>query len=328
MNLVELAAPIVGVVAACKATGFSRATWYRRGKPHCTPRPRRSGRELSSEERQLVRDILHEDRFVDKAPAEVYATLLDKGQYVCSIRTMYRILKADGELRERRNQRRHPTYRKPELLAERPNEVWSWDITRLLGPQKWTYFQLYLILDIYSRYVVGWMVAHQESADLAEELIATTCARQNITNDQLTLHADRGSSMTSRSVANLLADLGVTKTHSRPSVSDDNPYSESHFKTLKYRPGFPERFGCIEDARVHIAAFVAWYNQEHYHSGINLLTPHDLHYGLAQARLDARDAVLQAAHWRHPVRFVRGVPTAGAVPKAAWINPPTSSSAP
>jgi putative transposase len=239
---------------------------------------------------------------------------------------MYRILSENAEVRERRDQLRHPAYSAPELLAEQPNQVWSWDITKLLGPQKWSYYHLYVILDIFSRYIVGWMIATRESATLAETFIETTCERQHIEPGQLTIHADRGTSMKSKAVALLLADLGVTNTHSRPHVSDDNPYSESNFKTMKYRPGFPERFGSIEDARAHVAAFVDWYNREHHHGGISLLTLHDVHYGLAQARVDARDTVLGAAYQAHPERFVRGRPSASPAPTAAWINPPKTTS--
>jgi putative transposase len=269
-----------------------------------------------------VLDVLHEPRFMDLAPAEVYATLLDEGIYLCAERTMYRILAAQGEVRERRVQRRHPVYQAPELLATAPNQLWSWDITKLKGPAKWSYFHLYVLLDVFSRFVVGWMVAHRESATLAERLIATSCARQGIRREQLTLHADRGSSMTSKTVALLLADLGVTKTHSRPHVSNDNPYSEAQFKTLKYRPGFPERFGSLQDARAYAAVFFAWYNHHHRHSGIGLLTPADVHFGLAEERREQRTAVLRAAYEATPERFVRQLPRPPALPAAAWINPP------
>jgi putative transposase len=282
----------------------------------------RSPRALSAAERHQVLEVLHEPRFVDKAPAEVYATLLDEDRYLCSERTMYRILEEAGEVRERRDQLRHPSYNAPQLLATQPNELWSWDITKLLGPAKWTYFYLYVILDVFSRYVVGWMVAEQELATLAHELIEQTCQRQQIQRDQLTLHADRGSSMTSKTVALLLADLGVTKTHSRPHVSDDNPFSESQFKTLKYRPGFPDRFGSIEHSRTHCREFFEWYNNEHRHSGIGLLTPHDVHYGLVQERLEQRARVLAAAHAAHPERFVQGAPRPQRPPTAVWINKP------
>ena len=286
--------------------------------PSARPHPR----ALSVAERAAVLDRLHAPRFQDAAPAAVYATLLDEGTYLASERTMYRLLAAEGETRPRRDQLVHPTYARPELLATAPNQVWSWDITKLLGPAKWTYFYLYVILDIYSRYVVGWMVAHREQADLAERLIAETLVKQDIPAGQLTLHADRGSSMTSKPVAFLLADLGVTKTHSRPHVSNDNPYSESQFKTLKYRPGFPDRFASIEQARAFCQDFFRWYNAEHRHSGIGLLAPEVVHHGQAQDAYDARAQVLAAAYAAHPERFVRQAPRPPQLPTAAWINPP------
>jgi len=277
---------------------------------------------LSAEETRAVLDVLHEDRFADLAPAQVYATLLDEQRYLCSERTMYRVLAANHESRERRDQLVHPRYAAPELLATRPNQLWSWDITKLRGPTKWSYFYLYVIIDVFSRYVVGWMIAPRESATLAERLIGETCARYGIQPGQLTVHADRGSSMRSKLVAQLLADLGVTKTHSRPHVSNDNPFSEAGFKTLKYRPDFPERFGCIEDARAYCVDFFDWYNGDHYHSGIGLNTPEDVHYGRAQQRVDQRAAVLAAAQLAHPERFVRGAPKPPALPTAVWINKP------
>jgi putative transposase len=289
--------------------------------------PRVHPRALSAAEQAAVLDMLHSTRFQDAAPAAVYATLLDEGTYLASERTMYRLLAVEGETRPRRDQLVHPTYHKPELLATAPNQVWSWDITKLLGPAKWTYFYLYVILDIYSRYVVGWMVAQREHADLAERLIAETIAKQAVPTGQLTLHADRGSSMTSKPVAFLLADLGVTKTHSRPHVSNDNPYSESQFKTLKYRPGFPDRFASIEEARAFCQDFFRWYNAEHRHSGIGLLPPEVVHYGQAQAAYDARSQVLAAAHAAHPERFVRQAPRPPQLPTAAWINPPKPTTA-
>ena len=315
--------PRLGIAPTCAALGLPRATYYRRRRPHSAPPARRrSPRALSPRERAAVLTVLHEPRFVDLAPAEGYATLLDAGQYHCSERTMYRLLAAAHEGRERRNQLRHPRYAAPELLARRPNELWSWDITKLLGPAKWTYFYLYVMLDVFSRYVVGWMVAHGESAALAERFIHETCARQGIGRDELTIHADRGAAMTSKSVAFLLADLGVTKTHSRPHVSNDNPYSEAQFKTLKYRPAFPDRFGSIQDARAHCQVFFPWYNTEHHHSGLGLLTPHDVHFGLAEQRVAERAAVLATAYATHPERFPAGRPMPAAVPTKAWINPP------
>jgi putative transposase len=308
----------------CEALGISRATLYRRrlgSKAKKADKP--SPRALSSEEKQQVLDVLHSERFIDKAPREAYATLLDEGRYLCSIRTMYRILEDNGEVKERRDQLTHPAYKKPELLATTPNQVWSWDITKLLGPVKWTYYYLYVIMDIFSRFVVGWVVADRESASLAQNLIEQTCQKQGILPQTLTIHADRGSSMTSKPVAFLLADLGITKTHSRPHTSNDNPFSESQFKTLKYRPDFPDRFSSIEDARTFCRAFFPWYNQEHRHSGINLLTPEMLHYGKAKQVLQARERVLLKAYEAHCERFVKGAPSPGSVPETVWINPPS-----
>lgn len=326
MAAVETIAPEVGTKPACKAFGISRAGLYRRRALGATPTATRKrpvpSRALSAPERQEVLDSLHSERFQDKAPHEVYATLLDEERYLCSIRTMYRILEANAEVRERRNQLRHPAYQKPELLATGPNQVWSWDITKLLGPEKWSYFYLYVILDIFSRYVVGWMVAPCESAALAEQLIGETCAKQNIQKGQLTIHADRGSSMKSKPVAFLMADLGITKTHSRPHTSDDNPFSEAQFKTLKYRPDFPDRFGSIEDARLFCRTFFTWYNNEHKHTGINLLSPTVVHHGKAETVIASRQIVLDKAYELHPERFVRKAPQHKPMPEAVWINPP------
>jgi putative transposase len=315
----------VGTAAACRSLDIARPTFYRRLSDRTDQGPAirsKPPRTLSESERKQVLDILHTERFVDKAPIEVYATLLDEGAYHCSVRTMYRILAEAGEVRERRNQARHPSYQAPELLATAPNQVWSWDITKLRGPVKWAYYYLYVILDIFSRYVVGWMIAYRESGTLAKRLIAETCEKQNVQPGQLTIHADRGSSMKSKTVAFLLADLGVTKSHSRPYVSDDNPYSESQFKTLKYRPDFPSRFGSIQDARAFCREFFPWYNQEHRHSGIGLMTPAMVHYGKAEQVRSQRQTVLASAFDAHPERFVRGTPTPPSLPEAAWINKP------
>ena len=327
MEAVEHLAPAVGTAAACRVLGVARSRVYRaRCRTPDAPAATRStpARALSAEEQALVREVLNSERFQDCAPRQVYATLLDEGTYLCSWRTMYRILKAHAEVRDRRDQLRHPSYSKPELLATAPNQLWSWDITKLKGPATWTYYYLYVILDVYSRCIVGWMVMERECASLAEELIAESCAKQGIEPEQLTLHADRGSAMTSKTVAQLLADLGVTKTHSRPHVSNDNPYSEAQFKTMKYRPGFPEQFGSLMDARSWMRQFVAWYNHEHRHSGISLLTPASVHDGKAPAVLAARGQVLESAYRAHPERFVRGVPTTGELPSAVWINPPAA----
>ena len=324
----DIAPRVGGVLHACDALGVSRATFYRWRSPvHGPHRRKRSRRRLSDAERRAVLEVLHEERFVDRAPAEIFATLLDEGRYLASTSTMYRLLRNADEVRERRAHRHRRDFARPELLAERPNQLWSWDITKLRGPQKWRYYYLYVIIDVFSRYVVGWMIAPRESAALAEKLIEETCRRQGIQRDQLTIHADRGSSMTSKSVAFLLADLGVTKTHSRPHVSNDNPYSEANFKTLKYHVGFPGQFGSIEDARGYAGPFFDWYDNEHRHSGLAMLTPADVHFGRAKSTIAARNATLERAHLAHPERFVHGAPIAAHPPTAAWINPPTASNA-
>jgi putative transposase len=326
MTVVSELAVEVGARAACQALDLPRASYYREQcKAVCAPRisrRRTPARALGPTERETVLARLHEERFQDRSPAAVYATLLDEGEYHCSIRSMYRLLAERGESRERRDQLTHPLYQKPELLATAPNQLWSWDITKLLGPAKWTYFYLYVILDVFSRYVVGWMVAIRESAELAKRLIEESCAKQNIPAGQLTLHADRGTSMSSKPVAFLLADLGVTKTHSRPHVSNDNPYSESQFRTLKYRPEFPDRFGCIQDSRAFCQGFFRWYNEEHRHSGLGLLAPAMVHHGQAENVVRQRQTVLDTAYQLHPERFVRQAPRPAPVPTEAWINKP------
>lgn len=328
MQQAEELSKTIGMKAACAVVGIPRSSQYRVRRLRREPTRRKiSARALSSAEKEEVRQELNSQRFQDCAPREVYATLMDEARYLCSWRSMYRILSENDEVRERRNQLRHPSYSKPELLATAPNQLWSWDITKLLGPSKWTYYYLYVILDVFSRYVVGWMIAERESAALAEELIAQTCARQGIQRGQLTIHADRGSAMTSKSVALLLADLGVTKTHSRPQVSNDNPYSEAQFKTLKYRPDYPSRFGSQQDARAWANAFFDWYNCEHHHTGLALLTPADVHFNRSQGMLQKRQSVLQAAYEKTPERFVKGPPRPQALPHAVWINPPKNPQA-
>jgi len=327
MSSAQQLAQQVGIQKACKTLGIPRASYYRWLTPPASQPVNNTKHPLalSELERRLVLNMLHSDRFIDKSPGEIVPTLLDEGQYLCSERTMYRILHQELEVKERRQQTRKGHYAKPELLATMPNQVWSWDITKLLAANKWSYFYLYVILDIFSRYVVGWMVADRESSELAKYLIQRTCQKQQIPQGQLTLHADRGPSMKSKPVALLLADLGVTKTHSRPYTSDDNPYSESQFKTLKYCPQFPERFGCIEDTRTFCRAFFNWYNHEHRHSGINRLTPASLHYGYADKVLEKRNKTLAVAFSRHPERFKNKSPTAGNIPTAAWINKPNNT---
>ncbi len=314
----------LGARALCEALSEPRSSWYRSRKPRpvVSPTPR-SPRRLTDAEELRILDTLNSERFQDMAPGEAYATLLDEGVYLCSERTMYRILSRHSQnVIRRQSAPRLST--KPELLATRPNELWSWDITRLKGPVKWTYFYLYKVLDVFSRYVVGWMVAYRESAGLAQDLIAETCRKQEIIPGTLTIHADNGSSMKAGTLGQLLTDLGVAKTHSRPSVSNDNPFSESAFKTLKYRPGYPERFGSIEDARSFCREFFTWYNTEHRHSGIAMVTPENVHYHTHQDVLNARFMTLEKAYQLHPERFVKGVPKVQNVPSEVWINKPNT----
>jgi putative transposase len=324
MNAIRDLAQGVRVRNACQAFDFPRSSFYRWLRPPSVVSKDRPAPPLalSVQEKHGVLAVLNSTRFMDQAPREIYATLLDEAVYLCSVRTMYRILEDQSQLRERRDQLRHPNYRKPELLATGPNQVWSWDITKLKGPAKWTYYYLYVILDIFSRYVVGWMIAHRESAALAQKLIAQSCEKQAIAPGQLTIHADRGPSMTSKPVAFLMADLGITQTHSRPYVSNDNPFSESQFKTLKYRPDFPDRFGSQEDARTFSHPFFDWYNNRHYHSGLGLLTPADVHYGRAEIVIKERQLVLNQAFKKYPNRFKNRKPKPPAAPQQAWINKP------
>jgi putative transposase len=325
MSAVHELSAVTGLKWACESLGMPRASYYRALKAKASPRPPKrvfSPLALSADERGRVLDILRDERFVDKAPQEIHAILLDEGDYLCSWRTMYRYLHQEGEVRERRQISRHAAYAKPELLAEGPNQVWSWDITKLKGPEKWSYFYLYVILDIYSRCVVGWTVSRRESAELAQDLLSETYDKHGITPDQLTVHADRGPSMKSGLVANLLCDLGVTKTHNRPYNSNDNPYSESQFKTLKYRPSFPKNFGCLEDARAFCRSFFQWYNCEHRHSGINMLTPLTVHFGNADVVLGERNRVLQEFFKKNPARFKYNQPALKPLPQAVWINKP------
>jgi putative transposase len=320
--------PVVGVVAACMALYVNRASYYRAQKPTPARKPRpRPTRALSDDERTRVLATLDSEPFMDLAPAQVYAKLLEDGEYLCSTRTMYRVLAAAGQVRERRAQRCHPAYTKPQLVATAPNQVWSWDTTKLPGPAKGTYYTLYVILDIFSRYIVGWQVTERESAAVAQELIAACCRDQRIVREQLTVHADRGSPMVAKSTAQLYLDLGIAKSHSRPHTSNDNPYSESNFRTMKYRPEMPEQLGSLEHARQVMRVLVDWYNDDHYHIGLALLHPADVHYGRTADIVAARQRVLDDAHARHPERFVRGRPVQKSPPSAAWINPPPMTTA-
>lgn len=318
-------APSVGIARVCRALGVSRAGFYRRQKPPLlavvkdrNPSPR----ALSDAERRNILDLLNSPQFVDLAPTQIHAALLDQGTYHCSSRTMYRILHDHQEVRERRNQLQHPQYHKPELIASAPCQVWSWDITLLPGPGKGSRYHLYVILDIFSRYAVGWLLAHRECSQLAARLIRETCDKQDVKPDQLTIHSDRGPAMKSQTVAQLLAALGVIKSHSRPSISNDNPFSESQFKTFKYQPDFPDRFASYDEALAYCTEFFSWYNDHHYHSGLNMLTPASVHYGNAEQIVACRNQTLQAAFVAHPERFVRGSPTQKPPPQDVWINPP------
>jgi putative transposase len=327
MTAIEQSGIDLGTAAMCRSLDVSRASLYRSRKPEVAkepkaPRTKPHPRALDSEERQLILDTLNSERFWDHSPAEVHATLLEEQTYIGSTRTMYRVLAGADQVRERRDQLRHPSYAKPELLATAPNQVWSWDITKLKGPIKWTYFYLFVILDIFSRYVVGWMVARNETAHLAQRLIDQTCDKQNIQPGQLTIHADRGSAMRSKSVALLYSDLGIEASHSRPHVSDDNPFSEAHFRTMKYRPEFPDRFGSLQHARDICRQLFPWYNEKHHHGGLEFLTPDVVHHGRAEQVLDARHRSVLTAYAAHPERFVNGPPKRGTLPTAVWINPP------
>lgn len=331
---VQALTPRLGVEASCEVVGLPRASYYRTIAPPRPPEPKPAAkpatnpRALAPEEKQAILDYLHSERFIDRSPAEAQHTLLDEGIYLGSLRTFYRVLAENDEVRERRNQRRHPEYKKPELVATAPNQVWSWDITKLRGPAKFVYYYLYVILDIYSRYVVGWMLASRESGDLAAQLIRETCEKQGVQRDQLEIHSDRGSPMTAQPTIGLMAQLGISPSYSRPHVSNDNPFSESQFKTLKYHAGFPGRFGCIEDAQSFCSPFFAWYNNEHRHAGILFLTPADVHHGGADAVLEARHARRMAAYARHPERFIGGEPRRPSLPGAVYINPPRKEDAP
>jgi putative transposase len=332
MKAAEELARTTSVTTACQVLQIPRSSLYRARHPGqevaaSNGQRAKPARALQDEEKEAVRDVLNSERFADRSPREVYAALLDEGEYLCHWRTMYRVLEEHREVRERRNQLRHPVYAKPELLATGPNQLWSWDITRLRGPATWIYYYLYVMLDVFSRYVVGWLLAERESAALAEELTASATAKQQIEPGRLTIHADRGGPMMAKSMAMLMSDLGVNESHSRPHVSDDNPYSEAHFRTLKYSPDYPDRFGSLVHGRQWCQRFFPWYNQEHHHTSLHLLTPADVHYGRAQERLAQRQAVLQQAYTAHPERFVQGPPTVPRLATAVWINPPAADSA-
>ena len=328
MIALEAVTTLGETAALCESVGLARATLYRRrqpARPSTPPGRVASSRALVPAERQAVLDVLHSDRFVDQSPAEVHATLLEEQTYLCSTRTMYRVLATADEVRERRDQARHPAYAKPELVATAPNQIWSWDITKLKGPIPYLYYSLYVILDLFSRYVVGWMVAAYENAHLAQRLIEATCLKQGIGPHQLTIHADRGAPMRSKLVAELFSDLSIAASHSRPRVSNDNPFSEAQFRTFKYRPEFPDRFGSLEHGRSVARHLFGWYNDAHHHSGLSYLTPADVHYGRAATILAVRHQTRLAAYAAHPERFVQGPPRLEILPHAVWINPPAKS---
>jgi putative transposase len=325
LNAALAIAPQVGLAAACKALGVPRATLYRHRRPRAPRSRRTSSRALREDERARVLEVLYSERFRDASPRQVYAALLDEGVYLASIATMYRVLRADDAARERRRVVNHPAWPKPELVARGPNQVWSWDITKLKGPTKGVFFALYVVIDIYSRYVVGWLLAQSESAGLAERLLAETIEKEGVARGRLTIHSDRGAPMKSRSVAEMLADLGVDRSLSRPKTSNDNPFSEAQFRTIKYCPDFPSRFGSMEDARGFCQPFIRWYNEEHHHSSIALLTPTSVHHGSAEAILVQRQAALNKAYEAHPERFVQGPPVVARPPAEVWINPPATA---
>jgi len=321
--IVEDLAVEVGVKPACEVLDVPRSRIYRARHPQPETQARPiSPRALSDAERLVVRDTLNSERYMDLSPRQVYANLLDGGQYLCHWSTMYRILRDHDEVRERRHQRQRPVYQKPELLATAPHQVWTWDITKLRGPYQGSYFALYVVLDMFSRYVVGWLIAERELASLARTLIEASCQKEGIPKDQLTVHSDNGKPMRSKSLALLYADLGINASFTRPYTSDDNPYSEAQFKTLKYQPTYPDRFGSVQDARLWARPFFNWYNHDHYHTGLNLLTPASVHHGQATRIQQQRQTILSAAFAAHPERFVKGTPVAAGPPQAVWINPP------
>lgn len=312
---------------ACRCLDVPRANLYRAmtPPPEQDAKPKApSPRALPPETRQAVLDHLHSDEFIDSSPSEMVHTLLDRGTYLASVRTCYRILADNDEVKERRNQLRHPLYVRPELVATGPNQVWTWDITKLKGPGKFEYYHLYVMIDIFSRYVVGWMLAYRESGELAEQFIEETCRREGIPPNQLTIHSDRGAAMQSLPVINLLASLDIRKSNSRPHVSNDNPFIESHFKTTKSHPEFPRRFGGFEHALSFCRTFFPWYNRRHCHSGILYLTPATVHLGNADAALASRHQTMLKAYAEHPERYVNGPPKLKVLERAVYINRPTT----
>lgn len=323
MSVVDDIAPAVGVRAACAALWASRATYYRRRKPR-EVRPRmRSPRALSVEERADILAILYSERFMDASPSQVHCTLADESVVLGSVSTMYRILRSVNGSRERRAVRRHPSFAQPELVARAPNQVWSWDITKIPGPHRRTWYHLYVIIDIFSRKIVGWRIEEQETGELAKAMMADAMEREQVKPGTLTLHADRGTSMRSSTVSEFLTDIQVARSHSRPRVSNDNAFSEANFKTMKYSPHFPARFISLAEARQFMPLWISWYNHEHHHSGIAGFTPATVHDGLVEQAHAVRQAAMDAAYALHPERFVSGRPTVDRPPQEVWINRPT-----
>jgi putative transposase len=318
-----------GIKETCRVLDINRSSYYRwvNHNEEKTSSKRRPPRKLSQEEEDMVLEVLNNERFMDQAVPEIHATLLDEGVYICSSRTMYRVLGRHQQVKERRHERRHPVYEKPELLATGKNQVWSWDITKLKGPVPGVFYHLYVVIDIYSRYVVGWLLSDHESGEQARTLLETCYQREGVGKYELTVHSDRGKAMRSKTLAELLADLSVRRSFNRPHVSNDNPYSESQFKTLKYRFDYPERFGSIEDARSYLRSFFAWYNNEHRHSGLAMMTPEAVHTDQCEKILENRSKTLNQAYLRHPERFVKGRPFPQKVPEEVWINKPTLNAA-
>jgi len=318
----------IALSALCDSLQLSRSTFYRNTAMNSQHRAMNSASEphnaISHAQRQEILSVLHSDRFIDSTPYDVYYTLLDEGCYIASIRTMYRVLFEAGESQDRRHQRNHRDAVKPELIATAPNEVWTWDITKLLSHNRFTYFHLYVMLDIFSRYVVGWMIADRECQHLAKTFIQEATLKHNIQPGQLTIHSDNGPSMTSQTVSQLLESIGVLKTHNRPYTSNDNPFSESQFKTLKYCPQFPDRFESILHAEAFCQMFFDWYNNVHYHSGILFLKPFSVHFHQADEILKNRHSILLKTYEKNPARFNNKIPVLKKL-KPVYINPPKNT---
>ena len=323
MDALEDVPANLSVAEACRTLGASRATLYRHTSLPTPPSPRlgQPPRTLSPDEVSTLHRVLHEERFMDQPPAEIFAQLLSEGTYVASIRTMYRYLDRWGEVHERRNQRPGGPHAMPSLTATAPDQIWTWDITKLAGPQSGIFFYVYVMIDLFSRYVVGWMVAERENGDLASSFLRQTMSLRGIEPKGLTIHSDRGSPMTCKTTTQMLATLGVTKSLSRPHVSDDNAFSEAQFKTLKYQPDFPGRFGSLFHAKAYLEAFFAWYNEQHFHHGLALFTPGQVYRSEVAELAVHRQVVLDGVYRAHPERFVAGAPKVRLPASEVSINP-------